>query len=78
MPGFASLLSDKEVAAVINYARNSFGNKAGFVKPEKVASVRRSVANRQDFYLIEEIMKEHPIQGWQKWKDFATDYERFE
>jgi mono/diheme cytochrome c family protein len=32
MPGFAPLLSDKEVAAVINYARNSFGNKAGFIK----------------------------------------------
>ena len=78
MPGFASLLSDKEVAAVINYARNSFGNKAGFVKPGKVASVRRSVAKRQDFYLIEEIMKEHPIEGWQKWKDFDSGYERFE
>lgn len=78
MPGFASLLSDKEVAAVINYARNSFGNKAGFVKPEKVASVRRSVAKRQDFYLIEEIMKEHPIEGWQTWKDFDSGHESFE
>jgi len=23
---------------------------------------------RADFYLIEDIMKEHPIPGWEKWE----------
>ena len=78
MPGFAPLLSDKEVAAVINYARNSFGNKADFIKPDQVAKIRSSVAGRQDFYQIEDIMKEHPIHGWEKWKDSALGYESFE
>lgn len=71
MPGFAPLLSDQEVSAVINYVRNSFGNTTKFIKPADVARVRKSVAGRQDFYLISDIMKEHPIKGWEKWKASA-------
>ena len=78
MPGFAPLLSDKEVAAVINYARNSFGNTADFISSGQVAKVRESTANRQDFYQIEDIMKDHPIKGWEKWKASATAYQSFE
>lgn len=36
-----SNLSDKEVADVITYVRNSFGNKAGAVSQGDVAGVRR-------------------------------------
>ncbi len=71
MPGFAPLLTDKEIAAVINYVRNSFGNAALFLKPDAVAKVRQQVAARTDFYLIPDIMKEHPIAGWEKWKSTA-------
>ncbi|MGY8671554.1 MAG: PVC-type heme-binding CxxCH protein [Verrucomicrobiia bacterium] len=71
MPGFAPLLSDQEIAAVINYVRNSFGNKASFIKAGQVARVRKSVASRTDFYLIPDLMKEHPIKGWEKWKASA-------
>jgi mono/diheme cytochrome c family protein/glucose/arabinose dehydrogenase len=78
MPGFAPLLTDEEIAAVINYVRNSFGNKASFIKSSDVAKVRKSVAARSDFYLIPDIMKEHPIKGWEKWKVSSAPVQSFE
>jgi mono/diheme cytochrome c family protein len=33
-------LSDQEVADVLTYVRNTFGNKADPIKPEEVAKVR--------------------------------------
>lgn len=68
MPGFGGILNDKEIAAVINYVRNSFGNSAPFLKPEQIASVRKATEDRQNHYMVEEIMQEHPIPGWEKWK----------
>ena len=41
MPAF-DYLTDTEVADVLTYVRNNFGNKAGFVKAEEVAIVRKS------------------------------------
>jgi mono/diheme cytochrome c family protein len=35
--------TDEQVAAVITYVRNSFGNKASAVKPEQVAALRSEV-----------------------------------
>jgi len=67
MPGFAGLLSNEEIAAVISYVRQSFGNNLPFVTPELVGKVRDATQQRADFYLIEDIMKEHPIPGWEKW-----------
>jgi mono/diheme cytochrome c family protein/glucose/arabinose dehydrogenase len=78
MPGFAPLLTDKELAAVINYVRNSFGNQAKFITPDLVARVRKSVEARTDFYLIPDIMKEHPIPGWEKWQSAAAPAQSFE
>ena len=78
MPGFGPLASDKEIAAVINYVRNSFGNEAEFITAAAVAKVRKATASRSDFYLIPDIMKEHPIKGWEKWKASAAPVESFE
>lgn len=78
MPGFAPLLSDEEVAAVINYVRNSFGNESEFIQADQVARIRQSIEGRQDFYRIEEIMGEHPIQGWEAWSKEAGAYQAFE
>jgi len=36
MTAFGALLDDKEMAAVLTYVRNSWGNKAAPVKPEKI------------------------------------------
>ena len=40
MPAFADQLSDEEIAAVLSYERNSWGNQAPPVKPEDVVARR--------------------------------------
>lgn len=41
MPGFKSLLSDKEIASVLTYIRISFGNNASEITPVDVAELRK-------------------------------------
>ena len=37
------MLKDDEIAAVLTYVRNSFGNKADPIRPEKVAEIREKI-----------------------------------
>jgi mono/diheme cytochrome c family protein/glucose/arabinose dehydrogenase len=62
MMGFGGLLTDEEMAAVLSYVRQSFGNDGDFVKPEKVAKVREATKSRANFYMVDEILKEHPLK----------------
>jgi len=78
MPGFGPVLNDDEIAAVINYVRQSFGNDLPFIAPATVQAVRAKTENRRDFYLVEDLMKEHPIPGWQEWQKAASKVESFE
>lgn len=71
MLGFAGLLTDEEAAAVLSYVRQSFGNNLPLITPDQVARVRKQTQGRADFYMVEEIMKEHPIPGWEKWGRMA-------
>jgi cytochrome c oxidase subunit 2 len=41
MQAFSKQLSDTEIAAVITYARNSWGNKASEVQPAEVKARRK-------------------------------------
>ncbi len=59
MTPFGGLLNDQEIADVLTYVRNSFGNKADPVTPESVAKVRKATGTRS-FYSPEELLKEHP------------------
>jgi mono/diheme cytochrome c family protein len=56
MLGFAGLLNDDEVAAVLSYVRQSFGNNLPLITPAQVAKVREQTKDRADFYMVEEIM----------------------
>ena len=50
MPGGMAALSyqtDEQIAGVLTYIRNSFGNKASSVKPEQVAALRSEVGKPQ-------------------------------
>lgn len=50
MPGGMAALSyqtDEQIAGVLTYVRNSFGNKASAVKPEQVAALRSEVGKPQ-------------------------------
>ncbi|MEX2213223.1 MAG: PVC-type heme-binding CxxCH protein [Phycisphaeraceae bacterium] len=60
MTAFDKLLTDVEVAAVITYIRNSFGNKAAMVTPDQVKRVREETKDRTEFYQPDALLKEHP------------------
>ena len=64
MTGFEHLLTDEEIAGVITYTRISFGNPKGLarvVRPEDVARVREEIKDRKTFYMVDEILAEHPM-----------------
>ncbi len=61
MTPFEYLLKDDEIAAVLTFARNSFGNKASPIAPEQVAKVRALVKDKRDLYTVEDLLKEHPL-----------------
>jgi len=71
MPGFGGFLSDDEVAGTVNYVRQSFGNDLPLVTAAVVAKVRAATKDRADFYMVEDLMKEHPLPGWEKWEKMA-------
>jgi mono/diheme cytochrome c family protein len=48
MPAFGWMLNNHEVAAVITYVRNSWGNAASPVTDDDVGKSRRDVAQRAD------------------------------
>ncbi len=61
MTPFEAILNDHDLAAVLTYVRNSFGNSASVISPEAVKAVRESVKAKQGFYQVEEILKAHPF-----------------
>jgi mono/diheme cytochrome c family protein len=54
------MLSDQEVAAVLSFVRNTFGNKASMVKPESVKKVRAATQAQDSFYTPAELRKAYP------------------
>ncbi|HCU86443.1 MAG TPA: dehydrogenase, partial [Verrucomicrobiales bacterium] len=61
MTPFEHLLKDDEIAAVLTFARNSFGNKASPISAEQVAKVRAVMKDKKDLYNVEDLLKEHPL-----------------
>jgi mono/diheme cytochrome c family protein len=62
MTPFGGLLNDEEVAAVITYVRNSFGNEASVVTPQQVKKIREASKSKTGFYSPEELLKQHPLE----------------
>ena len=62
MTAFEAMLNDEEVAAVLTYVRNSWGNKADPVKPETVKKVRAATKDRSIFWKPEELLRDHPMK----------------
>ena len=60
MTPFEGMLNDEEMAAVLTYVRNSFGNKAGAISPSQVKAVRAADKGKQGFYSPAELLKAHP------------------
>ena len=61
MTPFKSLLNDKELAAVLTYVRNSWGNTAPAVDAETVRRIREQTKDRATFWKPEELLEEHPF-----------------
>ncbi len=62
MTPFGGMLKDDEVAAVLTYVRNAFGNKASAISAQKVKEVRASVQSKTGFYTPQELLKLHPFE----------------
>ncbi len=62
MTAFEGLLNDDEVAAVLTYIRNSFGNKATPILPNQVTEVRAAIKDKKGFYTAKELLESHPFE----------------
>ncbi len=61
MTPFGGMLKDDEIADVLTFVRNSFGNQADAITPAQVKAVRDSQPGRLMLYTTEELLKEHPF-----------------
>jgi hypothetical protein len=55
MPAMGAALPDDDLAAVLTYIRQSWGNKASAVTPEQVKAVRTEVGNRTQPWTVEQL-----------------------
>lgn len=61
MMGFEGMLNDIELAAVLTYVRQSFGNDGKVVTAETVRRIRQAIRGRTNHYLADELLREHPL-----------------
>ena len=54
------MLSDEEIADVLTFVRNTFGNKASVITPTSVKKVREETKSQSSFYSAADLLKEHP------------------
>lgn len=62
MTPFKGMLNDDELAALLTYVRNAFGNKASPISPAKVKAVREATKDKTGFYYPAELLKQHPME----------------
>ncbi len=62
MTAFRDLLNDQDVADVLTFVRNTWGNKASPIDAETVARVRAETSSRTTFWKPEELEKLHPLE----------------
>lgn len=53
-------LPDEEIAAVLTYVRNTFGNKAPMITPAKVKEIREATKAQNGFYSPTDLLEQHP------------------
>ena len=62
MTPFEHLLNDEELASVLTYVRNSFGNKASPIQPQQVSKVRKDIKDQKLMYAPETLQKEYKLK----------------
>ncbi|MCA9165867.1 MAG: cytochrome c, partial [Planctomycetales bacterium] len=77
MTAFRNLLKDDELAAVLTFVRNTWGNSASTITPESVKRVRAETSDRTTFWIPDELLAEHPLEAELVLKDIGIDPEGF-
>ncbi len=77
MTAFRSLLNDEELAAVLTFVRNTWGNNASIIQPETVKRIREQTIERTTFWKPEELLAEHPLEAELILKDIGIDPDGF-
>ena len=62
MTAFRDLLNDKEIADVLTFVRNTWGNKASPIDAKTVSRVRAESSDRTTFWKPEELEQLHPLE----------------
>jgi mono/diheme cytochrome c family protein/glucose/arabinose dehydrogenase len=62
MTPYGGLFNDRQMAGVLTYVRNSFGNQASAIQPEDIKKIRAMVAGKKDIYNVNELLTEHPLE----------------
>ncbi|MGL4632194.1 MAG: c-type cytochrome, partial [Leadbetterella sp.] len=61
MTPYGGMLNDDELASVLNYVRNSFGNSSDEpITTQKVKDVREATKKQKGFYTPNELLKQFP------------------
>ena len=77
MTAFKNLLDDKELAAVLTFVRNTWGNSSSVISAETVRKVRASTKDRTTFWKPDDLLAEHPLEAELMLKDIGIDPEGF-
>lgn len=78
MTAFKNLLNDEELAAVLTFVRNTWGNEAAPVSAETVARIRKETADRDVFWRPDDLLAEHPLEAELILTDIGIDPEGFQ
>ncbi len=77
MTAFKNLLKDDEIAAVLTFVRNSWGNSSSVIKPDTVKRIRAATKDRTTFWIPDDLLAEHPLEAELVLKDIGIDTETF-
>ncbi len=77
MTAFKNLLNDEELAAVLTFVRNTWGNEAAPVSAETVARIRKETSSRDRFWRPEDLLAEHPLEAALVLSSIGIDSEGF-
>jgi putative heme-binding domain-containing protein len=75
MTAFRDLLRDEQLAAVLTFVRNTWGNKASPIREATVQRVREETADRTTFWKPDELLAEHPLEQELMSEDFVAPQE---
>ncbi len=77
MTAFKNLLNDEELAAVLTFVRNTWGNKASPISASTVKSVRAATTDRTTFWSPDELLASHPLEAGLEQKGTGGGAESF-